>query len=288
MTTAPVTRSTLVRGMAALGVGPGRTVLAHASLSRFGYVAGGEHTVCLALEEVLGARGTLVMPGFSPQLVHPAAWRPARLNGADPVALADDMPSFDRASTPVAATIGVVAQCLRAMPGTRRSGHPHTSFLARGPEAEAIVADHPLEYRLSTLGPLGRLWALDAVVLLLGVSWSKCTALHIAEYLAPYPGRRQGRWPVPVAGPAGVRWVEVPELVVWEGDFERLGRAFEQARPESVRRRRIGDADCVAVSLRSLVRFAVRWLPAHRDLRGLADPPGWSAVEPATGVLPGA
>jgi aminoglycoside 3-N-acetyltransferase len=281
-----VTRADISRGLAELGVRPGAVVVAHASLSALGTVVGGEHSVCLALADAVGSTGTVVMPGFSPQLVHPAAWRPERLAGADADALAAAMPPFDPASTPVAATIGAVAQCLRATPGTERSPHPHTSFLARGPRAAAIVAAHPLRYRLSSLGPLGQLWKAGAQVILLGVPWSKCSAIHLAEYEAPYPGRRQGAWAVPVGAGAPMRWAQVPELLVWEGDFDRLGAEFETAPSRPARRVRIGAADCLSTSLRDLARFAAAWLPTHRDLRAYGDPPGWSSVRAAPDPLP--
>lgn len=282
----PVMRSELERGLAGLGVRPGDIIIAHASLSQFGYVVGGAFTLCLALRDALGTTGTLVMPGFTPQLCHPTSWRPSRLAGADPARLAREMPCFDPDATPVAATMGVVPECLRGMPGTARSTHPHTSFLAQGPLSSTVAATHPLEYRLSSHSPLGRLWELDAKVLMLGVSWSKCTALHLAEYSTVYPGRRRGLWPVPVSAGEETQWRPTEELLVWEGDFDRIGADFEASSPRTLARARIGAADCLLVSLREAVRFAASWLARHRDLRPYANPPGWSDIEEATAPLP--
>ncbi|MET8225217.1 AAC(3) family N-acetyltransferase [Streptomyces sp. NPDC005301] len=282
-----VTRDVLARGLAGLGVRPGATVIAHTSLSSFGYVVGGAHSVLLALRDAVGAAGTLVMPAFTPQLCHPHTWRRPELAhaAADP-ATAAQMPCFDARRTPVARTMGVLPELLRTQPGARRSGHPHVSFTAQGPRAERIVAEHPLAWRLAAHGPLGRLWDLDATVLLLGTRWQKCTALHLAEYATAYPGRRAGWWSLPVPGPLGrTSWRQVPELLVWEGDFDALGDAYQAAgRPLATAQ--VAGALCRAVPLRELVTFACQWLADHRDLRRGLPPPGWRDVIPAPRPLP--
>jgi len=286
--TNPLTRAELVQGFGALGVCTGDLVIAHASLSAFGYIVGGAHTLCLALQSVLGATGTLVMPGFTPQLCHPATWSPRRLNGADPAQLAAEMPCFDPTATPVARAIGRVADCFRAMAEVQRSAHPHTSFLSHGPAANDLLTPHPTAYRFSRAGPLGRLYQADAKVLLLGVPWSRCTALHLAEYDSPYPGRRWGTWSVPVSTPRGepTRWELVDELLVWEGDFELIGANFLVSAPAGTSDAHIGAAHCRLVPMRQLVEFARAWLPRQRDLRAYGVPPGWVGVRTDDDPLP--
>lgn len=301
-----VTRGQIADGLAALGLGPqapapgpgsgsgsgsgsGGVVIVHSSLRSFGFVVGGAQAVQLALRDAVGPQGTLVMPAFTPQLCHPSTWRSPDLAGADLAGAAAAMPVFDRQGTPVSRTMGVLPELLRSLPGARRSGHPHVSFVAEGPRADEIVRSHPDGYRLSAQSPLGRLWDLDATVLMLGTEWNKCTALHLAEYNAPYPGRRSGLWALPEADPDAraprTRWREVPEILVWEGDFDALGEAYE-ASGNPLARTVVGAAVCRAVPLRSLVRFATRWLPAHRDLRRAVAPPGWRSVVDADGPLP--
>ncbi|MFI7406697.1 aminoglycoside N(3)-acetyltransferase [Streptomyces sp. NPDC049541] len=282
-----VTRSALAEGLTGLGIRPGATVIAHTSLSSFGYVVGGAHSVLLALRDTLGPQGTLVMPAFTPQLCHPHTWRAPDLAraAADPDTAAQ-MPPFDPRRTPVARTMGVLPELLRTQPGTRRSSHPHVSFAAQGPLADGIVRDHPAAWRLAAHGPLGRLWDLDATVLLLGAPWEKCTALHLAEYATAYPGRRAGLWAVPEPdGHGRTRWLEVPELLVWEGDFDGIGAAYEAA-GGPLATARVGGALCRAVPLRPLVRFACRRLADHRDLSRAVPPPGWRDVVDAESPLP--
>src|SRR4030042_1444878 len=70
----PNTVPSLVRDFTALGVQRGMTLLLHASLRALGWVNGGPAAVILALEEVLGQHGTLVMPTHTGNLTDPALW----------------------------------------------------------------------------------------------------------------------------------------------------------------------------------------------------------------------
>jgi aminoglycoside 3-N-acetyltransferase len=275
----------LAQGLADLGVRPGDVLLVHCSVRSFGHVVGGVQAVYQGLRAAVGDYGTLVVPAFTPQLCHPATWSAPDLLHADTDAAAAAMPLFDPRCTPVSRGMGALPELVRTLPGACRSAHPHTSFAAHGPHAEDLLCDHPDAYRLSSSGPLGRLWQADAQVLMLGTPWHKCTALHLAEYAAPYPGRRAGLWALPKAGPAGTRWYEVPELLFWEGDFDVLGDAYTAA-GGPLCTVGIGDAQVRLVPLRPLVQFAVDWLPLHRDLRRGVAPPGWRAVADVPDPLP--
>jgi aminoglycoside 3-N-acetyltransferase len=73
-TPSPATLSTLLEDLRALGIREGETLLVHSSLNAIGWVAGREHAAVLALQQVLGDEGTLVMPSHSSSLSDPAAW----------------------------------------------------------------------------------------------------------------------------------------------------------------------------------------------------------------------
>jgi len=61
----PITVDSLKEDLTELGVTPGMVLLVHSSLSSLGFVSGGPVAVILALEEVLGPKGTLIMPTHS-------------------------------------------------------------------------------------------------------------------------------------------------------------------------------------------------------------------------------
>ena len=66
------TRSSLAADFRSLGVNPGSILLVHSSLSSLGFVCGGAEAVVLALLDVLGEKGTLVVPTHSSDNSDPA------------------------------------------------------------------------------------------------------------------------------------------------------------------------------------------------------------------------
>lgn len=281
----PITNSSLMSGINRLNICDNDVVLVHSSLKSFGYVVGGAITVCHALKNFLGPHGTLVMPSFTPQLCHPMIWPEMRLQGSDPILLAKEMPLYDANETPISKKLGIIPECLRSMESTHRSSHPHTSFIANGAHSSDITNHHPLNFRLSGQGPLGRLLSLNAKILMLGTTWSTCTAMHLAEYSSAYLGRRIGQWPVPVKGENKTDWNWVDELLVWEGDFELMGKDFENTKPHSLVTTSIGNAHCMAMSMRELVQFCGHWLTNNRDLRAGNVPPGWSCAHESAQII---
>ena len=72
MTPANTTASLTSRLRSRSALRPAMTVMVHSSLGRVGWTEGGPITVIEVLLDVLGPRGTLVMPAESPQLADPA------------------------------------------------------------------------------------------------------------------------------------------------------------------------------------------------------------------------
>ena len=159
--------------------------------------------------------------------------------------------------------MGAVPECFRALDGVRRSAHPHVSFAALGPDAERILEPHAPEDALGEASPLGRLYALDARVLLLGCGHDSNTSLHLAEYRSRWPGRRLRRTGAPMLVDGGAAWVEWDELETSADDFAELGAELE-ATTEIVRTGPVGHARARLMPMRPLVDFAVGWLARSR------------------------
>lgn len=260
-TKSPVTQRMLVEQMRKLGIQFGDILLVHSSLSRLGWVVGGEQTVVAALLEVVGASGTLVMPTHTPDNTNPANWRNPPVPESWWPTIRNAMPAFDPSMTPTK-SVGRIAETFRKFPGVMRSSHPIGSFAAWGQHAADLVAPHPLEPMFGDPSPIGRLYDLDAKVLLLGVGYDTCTSLHLAEY------RFVGKKRLLQEGTAMIvdgrrSWIEFLLQALETDDFDDIGEAFEKS--HSVVSGGVGNALAKVFGLRKCVDFGVEWMNVNRE-----------------------
>ncbi len=250
----PKTEAALQRDLATIGVTHGMTLLVHSSLSSIGWVVGGAPTVVRALLSVLGESGTLVMPSATPHGTDPATWSSPRLPEAWLTDVREHLPVFDARTTPTA--MGAICEGFRTWPNTLRSDHPVESVCARGVAASTIVSEHPLAFSEGPGGPFEKLYNLNCQVLLLGVGFNRCTALHFAESLVDRRRVKTLRFPVLDNGQRV--WKEVPNVADDNGaHFPVVGQ--EYAAEEGVRQGKIGDAASMLFPMRNLVDYAVRY-----------------------------
>ena len=231
--------------------------MVHSSLSSIGWVLGGPSTVVRVLLDVLGEKGTLVMPCATPQCSDPARWTDPQLPEAWLEEAREHLPVFDRQTTPTSR--GAIPEAFRTWSGILRSDHPLESVCARGPSASEVTRAHPLVFSQGREGPYGKLYELESHVLLLGVGFNRCAALHFAESLVEKRRVKNERFPILDHGRRV--WVEPPD-VADDNDthFPIIGRKYVSA--GRARQESIGEAQSTLFPMRDLVDFAVAYFEA--------------------------
>ena len=162
-----LTKADVLASLRALGVKRGEIVMAHSSVSDFGYLEGGADAVIDALLEAVGPEGTVCVP------THSLNWI--------------GKPPYDAKTSP-SLTGAVPARFLRR-PEAVRSLHPTHSVAAIGPQARALTDGH--DHRVAPQareGFWGKFVAAGGKVVMLCKLGSN-TLLHGGELWAgvPYP-----------------------------------------------------------------------------------------------------
>ncbi|MBR1496623.1 MAG: AAC(3) family N-acetyltransferase [Oscillospiraceae bacterium] len=257
----PVTKGEIKEAFARLGLSPGDTVMVHTSLGKIGYVCGGAQSVIEALIETVGPEGTVMMPTQSWKNLDPEDGVHWTVAEEDWQTIRDNWPAYDARITPTN-TMGAVAEMFRSWPGTVRSGHPARSVAVWGKHARYLVSEHDLSNIFGEGSPIGKLYELDAWVLLIGVGYDKNTSLHLADARAQYPGKHTCIEHSAVMEGGKRVWKAYETLYVDGEDFEAIGAAFEER--NTVRRGSAGGAQLRLMKQRDLIDFAVEWIERNR------------------------
>lgn len=257
----PITSESVQKDLTAIGVKPGMVLLVHTSLSKIGWVSGGPVAVILALEEVLGPEGTLVMPTHSGDLSDPEEWSNPPVPQEWKEIIRQTMPAFDSEMTPTRA-MGRITETFRNQRRVLRSNHPHMSFAARGKFASLITDNHSLDFSLGDGSPLARIYDLEGRILLLGVEHDNNTSLHLAEYRADFEGKKEIKQGAPIIVDGKRQWIRVRDWEEHSENFIELGKAYKNAGGSLVEGK-IGMADSLLIPQRELVDFGVNWIETN-------------------------
>lgn len=259
-----LTRTQLAAQFRALGVQSGQLVMLHSSLKSLGsWIPGGAESVLLALLDVLGDSGTLMMPAQSNNNTDPSMWVAPPVPESWWTVIRAEMPAFDPQTTQTSG-LGVLAEYFRTYPQTLRSNHPNLSFSARGKYAAHLLESQPFDAPFGDESPLGRFIALDGYILLLGVGHQSNTTLHLAEHHAVWPSKKGIQQGAAILRDGVRQWVTLDESVDYDADdFDSIGGEYERAIGYEIGR--IGQAESRYLQAAPLVEFAARWMTQHRS-----------------------
>jgi len=257
----PITKKRLVEDLRKAGVNPGDTLIAHTSLRTIGWIVGGAVTVIAALMEAVSDQGTLVMPTQSTDIGEPSRWKHPPVPEEWWQIIRDEMPPYNPETTPTR-KMGVVVETFRKYPNVHRSAHPNASFGAWGKKAEYVVESHPVDDVFGENSPLGKLYELDAKILLVGTGLEANTSLHYSEYKADLPNMPIEKKGAPIIENGKRIWKTWKAFEYNDEDFHKIAADYEEKAGLSPIY--IGLAESHIFSMRKLVDFSVEWLRKNR------------------------
>jgi len=248
------------------GLAEGDLVFLHSRLSGFGHVSGGVETCIDAFLEVLGPRGTLLMPTFTNccfyydgHYVRSKRYRP-----------------FHPEKCPV--WVGRIPEAFLKRPGVIRSAHPTHSVAGVGPLAGQCLLQHrqtdPPTCRRS---PFGKLVDLGGKMVWFGVGLAATTFFHFLEDELDMPYLRPGL--CGIEGEDGeVRTVRVPKHLPGHREFYRNPgeetKMYRRLIADGlvIRKAELGFGEVKAIDARQMYELGVRALRDDPNLLLCDDP----------------
>jgi aminoglycoside 3-N-acetyltransferase len=157
--------------------------------------------------------------------------------------------------------MGCIAELFRTLPESIRSNHPQVSFSASGKYAKAVIDNHQLTPQFGMNTPLGKLYELNAKVLLLGVNYDSCTSFHLAEALNEKMPRKKMGTAIIENNKRAWKWFED---FAYDSDqyFEQIGKAFDET--SNVILSKVVNAKCIIFNIKAGIDFAGKWLEKNR------------------------
>lgn len=258
----PVTEESIVRDLRSLGVVSGDSLLVHAALSALGWVCGGAQAVIAALQTAVGDEGTLVMPTYTGWNTDPSSW----INPPAPKEWIEDirhaMPAYDPDRSPVKATLGVLPEYFRTLPGVERSAHPRSSFAAWGKNSRLIVSDHALDFAFGETSPLARIYDLKGRVLLMGSPFDTVCSWYLSAHRVAGKDALEETCRSCVIENGVKVWKSYRDHQRKHDDFEILGAEFEKS--GRVKSGKVGNAQTRIFSQVDAVDFGLAWMQKNR------------------------
>lgn len=249
------TKDMLKQHLADMGVDPKGTLLIHSSMKSIGPVEGRADTVLDAFSEYM-KDGLLLFPSHT--------W--------DRVSAAKGKPTYYPASDPTCN--GILPQLFWQRPGVIRSLHPTHAMAGLGKNAKDYLAGEELTASpCSRKGCWGRLYDVNAQILLLGVGLNRNTFIHSVEEELDIPNRLRDTWEILYTETADGARYEIPQHRHFWPVAEHYVKIEDVLLARgAMKRTKFGDADCFlcdAVRVSDVIR---EYLMKKPDLFDTPDP----------------
>lgn len=261
-------KKTLQQQLHTLGIQAGDNIIVHASLQSMGWIAGGAQSVVEALMETITSNGTIIMPAQSADNSEPSNWRNPPVPEEWYEYIRQSLPAYNPHLSNLRG-MGKIAECFHRHPATIRSAHPVHSFMAWGRHAEGWMAEHFLHDSFGMTSPLGKMFNADVKIVMIGVDYDTCTALHLAEYRAP------GLTTAPDGAAMlqnGERVWATYDMAHLDSDiFPDLVETFAKANPNVGIDGLLGQATCKIMPMKPLIEFGTDWIAKKRIAKASAE-----------------
>lgn len=249
--TTALTSDEIMNQLAKFQIPKGSVLEVHCSLKNVGYIIGGAQTLVDCLIKTVGQDGTVVMTHMCSENSEPAYWCNPPIERSLWETVRNSTPAFSSQSTETMG-MSVVNANLSRRSGCYNSNHPNCGFIAYGRLAEYITENHSLDFPLGDNSPLGKMYNLPSYILLIGVDYDNCTAMHLGEC-------RSGKRAIIMQGAAvnenGQRkWKKYLDYDVDSDDFTIIGNRMEEE--GLVNKGYIGSALCKLMKFTTAVDYA--------------------------------
>ncbi len=250
-----VVKSDIVHGLRALGLNSSSVAIVHSSLRSFGHVEGGAYTVCQAL---LSTGATFLLPAGTWDLTGIPA-PPGLLRPWNAVRMASTWQAFAEAvsravpfssNLPIDKELGIIPETMQRFFPHLRSLHPLLSYIALGPSARHLIGAQRIDW---PLGPLEALAEQQGDVLLLGVTHTSNTVIHLAEQ---YLGRSRFYRYAKVANQV---WMELTNIPGQSHQFDDIEPVLRSATQEVM----IGSCRARLIPIQEVLAGAERLILAN-------------------------
>lgn len=248
------TKESLLADIRKIGVSKDDVLLVHSSMKAIGEVEGGADTVLDALTEAV-ADGMLILPTHT--------WKQ----------MSNEYPVYDAQKEE--ACIGILPNLFRKREGVMRSLHP-THSVAAYSKNDKLLQDYITgEEQFSTPCPrhgcYGKLYDMNAKVLLLGVELNRYTYLHgveewfgIDERLEKEAMSLQIKLPSGELLPISMHKHFKPNNISVSEYYIKMEKPFEEE--NALTKGKIGDAKSLLLSARQTADITTEYLKKDRDI----------------------